>query len=170
MSHSKSSFKNWIIAMLVFAVLISGIVIVFRLTTMQKKPVTAEQICDVLTKQGYQPYDTTESNLKKNPNWGLLKSIAVEDDDLNFYFYSFDSEHENNAVDVYGQAHSLIVRTKNAYPNAEHDTKTANYCIYTLKAKGEYNVAIYVGNTAIYAYCKEENSKKIDSILQEINY
>lgn len=133
-----------------------------------KTPATSEQVWNVLVEQGHKPQDITQKFLEGNPNSDLIKNIAIEEDDFRFDFYVFNSE--NSAVDIYGQAHSLIVRTKNAYPNIEYDQKEANYCVYTLTAKGEYNVAIYVGNTAEYAYRKEENANKISKILSEIGY
>lgn len=170
MTRPAPTLKNWILTIVFFVAFISIILLVIKLTTVPKTPVTPERMWDVLTEQGYQPIDSTERELFENPGWGLSKSIVAEDDDMHFYFYSFDSDHSKKAVDVYAQAHSIIVRTKNAYPNVEYSSKSANYCLYYLKAKGEYNVAIYVGNTAIYAYCHEENLMKINRILQAIGY
>ena len=35
---------------------------------------------------------------------------------------------------------------------------------------GKYNVAIHVGNTAVYAYCDSENQNEINKILDKIDY
>jgi ribosomal protein S17E len=52
----------------------------------------------------------------------------------------------------------------------EIKNQIANYTIYTLDSLGKYNVAIYVGNTAVYAYCDSENKVEIQKILDAIDY
>ncbi len=52
----------------------------------------------------------------------------------------------------------------------EIETRIANYSIYLLDSLGKYNVAIYVGNTAVYACCNSENKNEIDKILDAIDY
>ena len=44
------------------------------------------------------------------------------------------------------------------------------YGTYTLNAGGQYSVAIYLKNTAIYAYSSSENQEFINQILNAINY
>jgi hypothetical protein len=165
---SKLTTKGCIVFAIALIFFVLLIFIIIKVSTVPKTPATAEQVWDVLVSQGYKPQDITEKYINKDPSSDLVKSIVIENDDMRFEFFVFNSE--NSAIDLYGQAHSLIVRTKNALPNSEYDTKVANYCIYTLTAKGISNFAIYVGNTAIYAYCNEENTGKISQILRDIGY
>ncbi len=97
------------------------------------------------------------------------QTLRITDDDIPDNSVSL-LNNENSAIDIYGQAHSLIVRTKMSIPYADYDTKNANYCIYTLAAGGTYSVAIYVENTAVYAYSNEENAGAISDILEAIGY
>lgn len=161
------SFVKLVIALTIFILII---LLIFKIIIVPKTPATVEQVTEVLTSQGYKPQDITEQYFEKDIGFKqtLINCIAIEKDDIHFEFFNFNNE--NSAIDIYGQAHSLIVRTKMSIPYAEHDTKNANYCIYTLAAGGTYSVAIYVENTAVYAYSNEENAGAISDILEAIGY
>ncbi len=139
-------------------------------TENKKTPVTAEQIISVLEEQGYQPEDVTEYYCAKDPNFNnkVIKCIAFEKDDIHFEFFEFNNK--NSAVDIYGQAHTRIILNYNAINKIEISHKIANYNIYSLDSLGKYNVAIYVENTALYAYCDSANKLKINTILDAIDY
>lgn len=154
----------------VLGAFIGVVLLVFNFTIVPKDPVTSDKMWEVLESQGYQPIDITEKYYAKDSGakQTLIKCIAFEKDDIHFEFYEFNNK--NSAIDVYGQAYRSIILDKNKFSKVEHSTQKANYTIYTLKVSGTYNVAIYVGNTAIYAYCNEENSNEIGDILKEIGY
>jgi hypothetical protein len=124
----------------------------------------------LLVARGHAALDITEMYREKDEGFKetLLNCVAFEEDDVHFEFFVFNNK--SSAIDVYGQAYTKIILEKNDIAKVEHDTQIANYSIYTLKARGTYNVAIYVGNTAVYAYCNEENAEQIASILREIGY
>ena len=158
--------SNWI-TLLVFIVVFIGLIIVLgELFTKPKTPTTAENIWNLLIAEGLEPQDVTDFYMKEGSS--LVKGIGVQKDDLRFEFFTFSNA--NGAIDAYAKFRALIVQTRRSFPYAEHDTKSANYCIYSLKSEGIFNVSIYVGNTAVYAYCNEENSETISSILREIGY
>ena len=48
--------------------------------------------------------------------------------------------------------------------------QASNYSLYFLDSLGKYNIAIHVGNTAVYAYCDSENQNEINKILDKIDY
>ena len=73
-------------------------------------------------------------------------------------------------MDIWGQAYQKITIQYNAWKKIETEYYVANYRIYTLDSLGKYNVAIYVGNTVIYAYCNSENKNEINKILSKIDY
>lgn len=135
-----------------------------------KEPATVEQVTEVLASQGYIPQDITERYYKQDPDFkrNLIKCIAMQKDDIHFEFFTFTNR--NGAINIYGQAHALLFQKKIGTSYVEHKTSVENYRIYTLKVDGTYNVAIYVENTAVYAYCDEENAGAISDILAEIGY
>lgn len=143
---------------IIFAIAIGG--------SKPKEPATAEQVWDIMVSHGYQPYDVTYQNDTLDSS--NEKCIAFKKDDLQFEFYVFNSK--KRAVNAYGVFYTDFILNKNHIAKAEHKTKAANYAIYTLKVSGTYYVAIYVGNTAVYAYCNEENAHEIGDILTEIGY
>ena len=165
----KKPAKKYIPAVLFLLILISLISGVFYFYfTGQPVSVSAEEIKAALASQNLEPVDGTVSALEKFPNSGLLDCIVAEQDDILFAFYSFD--HVSSAAEVYRQAHTLIVTTRLANPRIEIKYGKVNYRVYTLKANGVYSVAIYVGNTAVYATSNAENERKINRILDEIEY
>jgi hypothetical protein len=166
MMNFKLDFKGVVKLLLVLAFLGGLIFIVLSVTTVPKTPATVEQVNEVLVSQGYEPQDITERYADEDPS--LIKCIAIQKDDIHFEFFSFDDP--KRAVNAYGEFHSLIYRTKYSPKRVEIGSKKANYVIYQLESKGEYSVAIYVGTTAVYAHCKEENAKEINKILDAINY
>lgn len=98
----------------------------------------------------------------------LDECIAFEKDDIHFDFFVYKTK--KSAMDLYSQAHAKIILKKNKINAIETDTVLANYAIYTFDDLETYNVAIYVENTAIYAYCKSENKMEINKILDAIDY
>lgn len=146
------------------------IMIVLELTTKPKDVATSEQVWDVIAAQGYEPQDITELyyNRDSNSKNVLLKCIAFEKDDINFKFFELNSD--NAAINIYTQAYQKISYKYNATHSIEIEHQMANFTIYSLDSLGKYNVAIYVGNTAVYAYCDSENKLEINKILDAIGY
>ena len=170
MQKPKGAIKNVVKLAIVIAVFIGIVLIVFHFTIVPKDPVTANQVWDVMVAQGYEPKDITQQYYEKDSGFKntLNTCIAFEKDDIHFEFYVF--KNKSNAADLYGQAYTKIILNKNALPKVETKKRIANYIIYTLRASGSYNVAIYVENTAVYAYCDEKNENEINKILDAIDY
>lgn len=85
---------------------------------------------------------------------------------LNF----FDFNNDNSAVNVFTQVYQEVSYKYNAAHSIEIEHRMANFTIFSLDSLGKYNVAIYVGNTAVYAYCDSENKLEINKILDAIDY
>lgn len=153
--------------MLIPIVVILFFVIMFAVTcTGPKEVATAEQVWSAIEQAGYQPVDATELYCEDMP--GLVQCIAFEKDDEYFNFYVFKEQSE--ARELFGQIASHIYINFYSLPYSEHDSYQANYHVYTLTASGRYSVNIYVGNTAVYAYCDEGNDQGIADVLYTIGY
>ena len=94
--------------------------------------------------------------------------VYFENSDIHFEFFELNSN--SMAQKIYSQFHRKIVDNYNASHIIETENKKANYVIYTLDNGKRYNVAIYVGHTAVYAYCNSENKNEINKILDAIDY
>lgn len=156
-------------------ILFVGLLIVLGITLLnafnvQKEPVTSDRICEIIKQHGYVPQDLTEKYYKHDPSFKntLIKSVAFVDGDIRFDFFEFNNS--NSAIDIYGQAYTEIILNYNTIHKTEIDHQMGNFSIYLLDSLGKYNVAIYVGNTAIYANCSSENKNEINKILNEIDY
>ena len=135
-----------------------------------KTPATADEVWAAIEAQGYEPKDITEIYYENDPEsrFCLIKCISFEHEDIYFEFFEFDNK--GSAVDIYGQAYYKISTSHNSWQKIEIDNAVANYRIYTLDSLGQYGVAIYVGNTAVYARSNSENKYEINKILAKIDY
>jgi len=166
LQRKTKKFAPILLFLLVFAALMCGL-LYFYLTG-QPEPVSAEQISDALISQDLQPVDITDTAQGNFPGAGLTDCIVAKQDDIRFEFYTFDNP--SNALRVYREARKRIITTKMETPRVEIEQGKANYKYYSLAAGGNYSVTVYVKNTAIYAYCAEENQSKIIGILDTIGY
>ncbi len=169
-SYVKPDINGFVRLGLVIALFAVLAFIFLNFISVPKTPVTAEQVKSVMIEQGYEPQDISNYYYNRDTDFKsvLKKCIAIEKDDLHFEFFEFNND--NSAVSIYSQAYQEISYKYNAAHSIEIDTQIANYSIYLLDSLGKYNVAIYVGNTAIYAYCDSENKTEIDKILDAIDY
>ena len=136
----------------------------------QKEPVTADRVYGIMMEQVFVPQDITEKYYEHDPAFEatLVKCVAFEEGDIRFDFFEFNNK--NSAIDIYGQAYTKIITNYNAIHKIEIDHQMGNFSIYTLDSLGKYNVAIYVGHTAVYAECDSENKLEINKILDAIDY
>ena len=165
----KSNFNPVGLIRLILLFLIMFVVSI-GVTSNKKTPVTAEQIKLVIVEQGYEPQDITEAYYKNDAlsKTSLNQCIAFYHEDIHFEY--FELNNDNMAQNIYSQFHRKIVDNYNASHIIETENKKANYVIYTLDNGERYNVAIYVGHTAVYAYCNSENKNEINKILDAIDY
>lgn len=152
--------------LIIFFALISGLFKYYL--TGQPDPVSVEQINEVLISQDLQPAYITDAAQGNFPGAGLKECIIAEQEDIRFEFYNFDNQ--SSALKLYREARNLIITTKMATPRTKIEIGKANYKYYSLTADGNYSVTVYVKNTAIYAYCNEENLSTITAILDDIDY
>lgn len=131
-------------------------------------PVSTDVMQSVLIQYGLQPVDCTKRALSQLPDSGLENCTIVEKNDLHFEFYVFNNDKSPRRI--YQQAYSNIHTRHYSYPNKETEYGKLGYGTYTLNAGGQYSVAIYLKNTAIYAYSSSENQEFINQILNAINY
>lgn len=169
-SYVKPDWKGYLKLALVIIFFIVLAIVFFNFFAVPKTPATTEQVKSVIIAQGYEPKDITEQYYESDPGFKsvLNRCISFDKDDIHFEFFDFNND--NSAVNVFSQVYQEVSYKYNAAHSIEIDTRIANYRIYTLDSLGKYNVAIYVGNTAVYAYCNSENKAEIQKILDAIDY
>ena len=147
-----------------------GFLLMIHFLVVPKDPITADQAEQIMQKLGYSPQDVTEAYYKSDPNFqsALSKCIAFETADIHFEFFEFLSD--NDAIDLYGQAYTKIIRAKDGSDTIKTHEKIANFVIFTLDDHETYNVAIYVGNTAVYAYANSEQKAAVNQVLDKMDY
>lgn len=168
--YVKNDLKGFIKLGIVLAFMALLFVIVLKIAVVPKDPITSEQAWNVMVEQGYEPQDITEQYYKKNDGAKsvLNKCIAFEKGDIHFEFYEFYSR--NSAIDLYGQAYTKIILAKDKFNVIKTSKQIANYTIFTFDDLETYNVAIYVENTAVYAYSNSESKFEINKLLEAIDY
>ncbi len=155
----------------VFLAFLAVTVLIFLdFSTNPKTPATVEQVKESIIKQGYSPEDIASYYYENDSGFKdtLINCIAFESDDIHFEFFNFNNEA--SAISIYSQAYEDIVSNNDTNNRRKGGSKIANYAIYTLDLQGKYNVMIYVGHTAVYAYCNSENKVEIQKILDAIDY
>ena len=165
------STKSLVGAFAVIIVFVAFVVFfLWALSTEPKVPATSDEVWTIIESQGYIPQDYTSEyhNTDISFELSLTKCIGYEKDDIFLQFFEFNNE--NNAIDIYGQAYQKITQRYNSWQKTEISHHNKNYSLYFLDSKGKYNVAIHVGNTAVYAYCDSENKNEINKILDKIDY
>ncbi len=152
------------------AALVIIILMVLNFSVNPKTPATTEQVKEIIINQGYVPEDIAAYYYESDAGFKdtLNNCIAFESEDIHFEFFNFNNEA--SAISIYSQAYEDVVANNDTNNRRKGGTKIANYAIYTLDLQGKYNVMIYVGNTAVYAYCNSENKNEINKILDAIDY
>ena len=135
--------------------------------TTSKTPVTSEHLWEVLVSHGYEPTDVTDTYTYEDAAY-LNRCFGFEKDDLHFEFYDYNNKA--SAKNKSMQMSAYLANHKKGYPYQERNTFVKNYSIYSLVSSGKYYVAIWVENTAVYAYCDEENAPLLGEIFSEIGY
>lgn len=135
-----------------------------------KIPATSDEVWAIIEEQGYKPEDITDRYYQNDSEafLSLIKCVAFKENDIEFQFFEFNNK--NSAIDIYGQAYHDITTTYNSWQKMEISHEASNYSLYFLDSLGKYNIAIHVGNTAVYAYCDSENQNEINKILDKIDY
>ena len=153
-----------------FLIVGSVVCFIWLMSADSKIPATTEEVKAAIINYDYEPIDYTDSYYEADLSFqlALKECVAFERDDIHFEFFEFNTKED--AVDIWGQAYQKITIQYNAWKKIETEYYVANYRIYTLDSLGKYNVAIYVGNTVIYAYCNSENKNEINKILSKIDY
>lgn len=159
---------TWIIGVVFLILIIVFGCVLLGLGKKSIDPLTALDVSSILKSQGYQPIDCTETALVDNPGWDLTGCVKVDNGEIEFEFYEFESR--DSAVDIYGSAYLHIRTTKMATPKRATEARASNYRIYRLEAGENYAITMYVGTTAVYAFCDKEHAEKIDNILAEMGY
>lgn len=156
---------KFLIAAVIFAIIGFLFINVFSNPIM---PVTPQQMYDALLVQGYKPQYATQFVSDDLQEIGLTDCVVAEQDDIKIDFYLFDND--DAAQTVYNMSVSLIHKERRDPPTHDYSEGNSNHWRYTLIGQTMYSTAIYVGNTAIYAYCNTENAPKINELLRSIGY
>lgn len=131
-------------------------------------PVTPQQMYNALSEHRYKTQYATQLVSNELKSIGLTDCIVGEKNDIHIDFYSFDND--DAAQTVYNKSVSLIHTERRDPPTRDYSEGNSNHWRYTLIGKTMYSTAIYVGNTAIYAYSNTDNAAEINELLKSINY
>lgn len=168
---SQISTKSFVVGFVIVAIFITFAILCFVLLDLEHKiSATPDEVWTIIEEQGYEPQDYTADyhNADISFKKSLIKCVGFEKDDIYFQFFEFNNN--DNARDIYGQAYHKITTTYNSWQKSEVQYRNQNYYLYFLDSMGKYNVAIFVENTAVYAYCNSENKNEINKILDKIDY
>ncbi len=129
---------------------------------------TSQKVYDALLAQGYSSQYAMQLVSDDIQTLGLTDCVVAEQDDIKINFYFFDNE--NAAQTVYNMSVSLIHTERRDPPTRDYSEGNSNHWRYTMIGQTMYSTAMYVGNTAVYAYSDTENAPKINAVLKSIGY
>ena len=169
-TNGKVRPKDIVRGVIVLGLFVLFVFVVLHFTTQPKEIASTDAVWDAIVEQGYTPDDITFAYQNKDEGFkkNLERCIAFEKDSIHFEFFEF--KDDAGAQNIYSQAYSMIISEYNSAHSIEIEHRVANYCFYSIEAFEKYNVTLYVGNTAVYAYCDAEVKNEINKILDKIGY
>lgn len=145
--------------------LLVGMFVIMFANTGDKTPLTCQQVNDVLIDLGCEPIDSTYYYEEQSSH--LKESLMADNGNIRFNFFEFDDD--NSAYTVFYNNHDMIYE-KISDGFREWDSHYNNYAMYSMSSNGVYYISIWVGNTAVYAYCDNEYRDELNNILVSIGY
>lgn len=154
----------------VLTILLLGIIAtLFIAYNNSSTPATAEQVSNVLEEQGLPAWNTTGDYRDMWSVGSVLETaVSTERDDIRFDFFIFDSK--STASSFYERFYAYINEERYSPVGVEYSSGYGTNRTYLYTGSGLYNVCIQVDNTIVFAYCNEENTGIINTILQDIGY
>ncbi len=141
------------------------IMIILFVNTGEKTPATCEQVNSTLVNLGYYSENSTDYYVKQNSK--LKESVAGNNGNVSFYFFEFDDDE--TALSEFKNIQTQINQKRELGYHDWHEFYN-NYAMYSMLSNGTYYITIWVGNTALYAFCDEEYKGEIGEILTAIGY
>ena len=168
--RKESPAKMAIKLIAVLGVFVLIIYCMLKILIVNKEPLTADKVSEIVSSHGYTPQETTNIyyNSKPDSKKVLEHCVAFQSDDIHFEFFAFNNR--NSALDIYGQLYNTITLEYDANHKIEISSSAGNYSTYSLDSLGKYNAVTWVDTTVVYAYCDSENKEEIISILDEMDY
>ncbi|MBU5420926.1 hypothetical protein KQI11_12445 [Acetanaerobacterium sp. MSJ-12] len=131
------------------------------------RPASSAQVQEALLAQGYTPVPLDSNYLAERPQ--IEDAVLSTCNGLRFEFYLFDGK---------ATAAAFFERARTAFSDAaesdsareEQRTEGGSFARYTVRANGEYAVALYSWNTAVYAHCDIAEEENLRQILHQIGY
>ena len=162
---NKRTFR--ILFVTVVCVCVLGIFGYAVLNGQPKEPLTCEQFDKIGEQLGYDVKDSTQEYQDEFGS-SLKGSRGIHSNVLRFEFFEFTDKETPHAV--WSSCYQKIIENRSR-SDIEYENYYANYRQYALKSSGRYYTVIYVGNTAVFAECSNEESiNDILNILKAMNY
>lgn len=169
-NKNKRSNNFFIVVIITFSVLfIAAFVYLAFFFSRPIEVISYETMCNVLESNEFIVNDITEQS-KSATNENILKTISARKDDVCFNFYIMNSSNSANNMFLKYENEVWSHETAPRSGNSEHNN--GQWIIYAtrLTKDKQHYVITRVGNTFIYAYGPQVQSKLIYDILGEIGY
>lgn len=131
-------------------------------------PAHTDQVEAALIEEGF-AIDSQISVPKNSQYAAYAKTVSAKKDDIVISFYEFDNDDYSRAV--YDEFLSAFYDSLYRSGNRIGTEGGKNYVYFVCDGNSQYYVlAMWVGNTAICAYCNMGNQDPITNILSAISY
>lgn len=164
---NKKALKSIVSIILLFGVFI-GLFYLMVNSNEEITPVPSEQMEAALIEEDFAIEN--QISVPKNPPYvEYAKTVSAKKDDIVISFYEFDNNNYSRAVydEFISEFYDSIYRSGNRIGTEGGK----NYFYFVCDGNNRYYaLTMWVGNTAICAYCNMGNQAPITNILSTINY
>lgn len=123
---------------------------------------------EILIANNLNPKNITKNLSNEYFEAGVINCLISEKNDVHFEFFEFDNI--SSPIRVYRQVYNDNLSENKLPQNVSIETGGIGYRYYSLTTKDRFLVTVYVENTALYAYCNNENSAELVEIISDMGY
>ncbi|HIU69105.1 MAG TPA: hypothetical protein IAD23_04030 [Candidatus Scubalenecus merdavium] len=164
---NKKALKSIVSIILLFGVF-TGLFYLMVNSNEEITPVPSEQVEAALIEEDFAIEN--QISVPKNSQYAeYAKTVSAKKDDIVISFYEFDNDDYANAV--YDEFLSEFYHSLYRPGNRIGTEGGKNYFYFVCDGNNRYYaLTMWVGNTAICAYCNMGNQAPITNVLSAINY
>lgn len=155
-----------IIALVVIVVAVAALMVA-KLVTYKKTPVTFEQFAGYAAEQGYAFEDETDMMPE---GFGKYGAAYQENDDQDFIISFSECSDAAGAAKLYNKSENIITEEYKGAVSSHVNVNLKNYSKYEQTSNGIYAVVVKVDNTVLFAHADSEDKEEIQEFIDGLGY
>lgn len=163
----KYTAKEYVKGIFIIALVLGALIAVMVITSRPKPIPTYHEALEVFRSLNLETEDRTQQRLSESPNCGMQQNITANEDGIFLEFATFTSDAAAN--NAYASYRSYI--REHEFPlDRGYGESRGNYVLYG-KDEADFSYAVSrIGNTTIFATCKNEQKSIIAKVFIPLGY